>query len=279
MPNGQQRRLAPDDVFHVRGLSSDGITGYSVIELLAPSTGTDLAAAEYAARWFAGGCTIQNVLQIPGHLKGPARDQAIKDWDRISAGLGRTGKSGILYDGVTVSQLGFDAEKSQLLQAREFGLIVCADVLNLPPHKLGHPARTSYSSLEQENAAFLSESLEPWLQEFETEAYLKLLSPSEQETESHFCEFNRAALLQSDLAARYAAYAIGKTHGWLSTNDIRRKENLPGIGPAGDVYREQLNTAPAGEPANTEQGDDDDPGTDDRLPQRNGNPSGATAGA
>lgn len=285
---GSPRRLPADDVFHVRGLSSDGITGYSVIELLAPSTGTDLAASEYAARWFAGGCQLQNVLLVPGHLKGQARDQAVKDWDKISAGIGKVGKTGVLYDGVDIKSITTDAEKSQLLQAREFGLITCANVLNLPPHKLGHPARTSYSSLEQENAAFLSESLEPWLQEFETEAYFKLLSPSEQETESHFIEFNRAALLLPDLAARYAAYSVGRTHGWLSVNDIRRKENMPGIGPAGDIYLQQLNTAPAGqagdddanddpEDGNTEE--DDDAGTDNRLSNGHGNPRGVAAGA
>lgn len=264
LPTGEPRKLPADDVFHVRGLSDDGLIGHSVIELLAPSTGTSLAADEYAARWFAGGCQLANVIKIPAHLKQDAIQQMLKDWGKISEGLGRTGKTGVLYDGAEIQQLGTDAEKSQLLQAREFGLITCANVLNIPPHKLGHPARTSYASLEQENAAFLSESLEPWLQEFESEAFLKLLSPSEQEDESHFMEFNRAALLKPDLAARYTAYATGRTHGWLSINDIRRAENLPGIGPDGDVYLQQLNMAPAGEPEQpTDDPEPDEPGDDD----------------
>lgn len=254
---GQPRRIPADDVFHVRGLSSDGLVGYSVIELLAPSTGTSLAADEYAARWFAGGCQLANVLKIPAHLKQDAIDNMLKDWSKISEGLGRTGKTGVLYDGADLMQLGTDAEKSQLLQAREFGLITCANVLNIPPHKLGHPARTSYASLEQENAAFLSESLEPWLLEFEEEAYFKLLALSEQEMETHFVEFNRAALLKPDMAARATIYASARQWGWLSVNDIRRKENLPGIGPDGDVYLQPANMAPAGDPDNG----NDDPGS------------------
>ena len=44
--------------------------------------------------------------------------------------------------------------------------------------------------------------------------------------------------------------------GWWSVNDIRRLENLNGIGPEGDVYLQPLNMTradgvgpPAGEPA------------------------------
>jgi hypothetical protein len=43
--------------------------------------------------------------------------------------------------------------------------------------------------------------------------------------------------MRAELAARYAAYLQARQAGWLSVNDIRRKENEPGIGPAGDEYQ------------------------------------------
>lgn len=241
---GQPRKLRPEDVYHVRGLSStDGITGQSVIELLAPSIAPGIAATEFASNWFAGGCQLQNVLLIPAHLKGPAREQALKDWGKISEGLGKTGKTGALYDGVDLKTLSTDAEKAQLLQAREFDLIACANVLGVPAHKVGHPARTSYNSLEQENAAFLSESLEPWLTEFEEEANTKLLSLVEQESESHFVEFNRAALLKPDLPTRFTAYATALQNGFMTPNEVRQRENMPRIEGGDDIMR-PLNQAP-----------------------------------
>jgi hypothetical protein len=43
-----------------------------------------------------------------------------------------------------------------------------------------------------------------------------------------------------------AGYAQGRQWGWWSVNDIRRLENLNGIGPEGDVYLQPLNMTRAG---------------------------------
>lgn len=263
MPDGSPRTLLSADVFHARGLSDDGITGLDPLRTLAPSLGINIAADEFAARWFAGGCLLSSVLKVPAGMKPEARNQALKDWSKISGSLGRAGKTGVLYDGLELQELGTDVEKNQLLQSREFGLVSTGNATGVDPSKLGHSAKTSYASLEVAQQAFLSESLDPLLCEIEAEAFAKLLSPSEQEDESHFVEFARQSLLKPDLAARYAAYSVGRTHGWLSVNDVRKAENMPSIGPAGDIYTQQLNVAPAGDPPPEPEEDQTDDDADD----------------
>jgi hypothetical protein len=56
---------------------------------------------------------------------------------------------------------------------------------------------------------------------------------------------NVDALLRGDTASRYAAYAIGKQWGFLSTNDIHARENMPPV-DGGDTYWQPLNFVPAG---------------------------------
>jgi HK97 family phage portal protein len=243
---GEQRKLPAEDVLHVHGLGFDGLKGYSIVEVLAEAIGGDIAPAEYAHRFFGEGANAAGILMIPGHLKGDAIKNAIKDFEQIATGVKRQHKVGLLQDGVKWQPMTINGEQAQLLGAREFGLLTIANVLSLPPHKLGHPARTSYSSLESENQSFLDDSLERWLVEWESECEDKLLSEPEKEADSHFIEFNRAALLRADLNSRYRAYATGRQWGWLSRNDIRAKENEPPI-EGGDDYLTPSNMTPVGQ--------------------------------
>jgi hypothetical protein len=41
-------------------------------------------------------------------------------------------------------------------------------------------------------------------------------------------------------------YANGRMWGWLSANDIRKLENLPSLGPEGDIYLQPANYLKAG---------------------------------
>ena len=61
----------------------------------------------------------------------------------------------------------------------------------------------------------------------------------------------QALLLRGDFAGRMQGYAQARQWGWLSVNDIRRLENLNGIGEPGDVYLQPLNMARAGDPPPT----------------------------
>jgi phage portal protein BeeE len=68
-----------------------------------------------------------------------------------------------------------------------------------------------------------------------------------------YVEFNVDGLLRGDLKSRYDAYAVGRQWGWLSTNDIRSRENLEPV-PDGDTdYLQPLNMVPRGQdPQGTE---------------------------
>ena len=73
-----------------------------------------------------------------------------------------------------------------------------------------------------------------------------LLTPESRKT--FFIEHDLAGLLRGDLKTRYEAYAIGRTGGWLSPNEIRGWENLSEI-DGGDSFIEPLNFKPLSEPA------------------------------
>ncbi len=59
-------------------------------------------------------------------------------------------------------------------------------------------------------------------------------------------QFNLAGLLRGDIKTRAAFYAMGRQWGWFSINDVRELEDMPDIGPDGDVYLSPMNMLPAG---------------------------------
>jgi phage portal protein BeeE len=64
---------------------------------------------------------------------------------------------------------------------------------------------------------------------------MSLLDPSEYGV--YFWEHNIEGLLRGDIAARYAAYVMGKRNGFLNADEIRDQENLNPIpGGLGQEY-------------------------------------------
>jgi hypothetical protein len=59
----------------------------------------------------------------------------------------------------------------------------------------------------------------------------------------YYAEFLLDALLRGDTEARYGAYARGRQWGWLSPNDVRKRENMNPI-DGGDQYHIPLNMVP-----------------------------------
>jgi hypothetical protein len=108
---------------------------------------------------------------------------------------------------------------------------------------IGDLDRATFSNIEHQGMEFLQFSLGPWLRQIEQSIHAQMMRSAERQT--YFVEHVRDAILQADTATRYAAYAVGRQWGWLSTNDVRELENMNPI-DNGDVYLTPLNMVEAG---------------------------------
>jgi HK97 family phage portal protein len=241
------------NVFHLRGLGWDGLTGYSVVRMARESLGLTAATERFGARWFGSGSRPSGVLEHPGRLSDDARTRLRTDWERLHSGPTSSQRVAILEEGLKFSPMSVPPEDAQFLATRKFQIEEVARWFNLPPSKLRVSEGGSYASLEQDNLQFLAETLRPWLVRIEQEIASKLLSPIEQS--SLYAEHLVEGLLRADQSTRYTAYATARNWGWLSVNEIRARENLDPI-EGGDHYLQPLNmqdleTAPTAAPAAT----------------------------
>jgi hypothetical protein len=135
-------------------------------------------------------------------------------------------------------------QEGQLVEARQAIVLDICRFYRVPPWMVGVLEKSSYASLEAQSVAFYQQTLQPWVVKLEQEWASKLLLESEKPTLE--IRLNLDAFLRATTTERYAAYQQGRQGGWLSINDVRRKEGLPPI-PGGDTYLSPLNMSPVGD--------------------------------
>lgn len=247
-PGMPERIMMPDEVWHLRVTPIiDGLVGTSPIEANKEAIAAALALQDYAARFFKNDATPPFIIKNPGNFKDDTSKQNfLNAWARWLGGKNRH-KPGVLEYGMEFERVGVDNEQAQFLETRKEQAVDITRIWRIPPHKVGILDRATFSNIEQQSLEFVIDTLLPWLRLIEKSVNKHLIVNSDR----FFFEFNVAGLLRGDLKARYEAYAQGRNWGWLSVNDIRRLENMNGIGGDGDIYLQPLNMQEAGAPDRT----------------------------
>lgn len=242
MPDNSLVTLRGDRVWHLRGWSSDGLIGYSPIQVHRQAIGLGIAAEEYGARFFGNDARPGGVLVHPGKLRDDSAKRLQKAWHENYGGLGQSHRTAVLEEGVTYQTIGIAPDDAQFLETRKFQVSEIARIFGVPPHKIGDLDRATFSNIEHQAIEFVTDSLQPWLVRWEQSIRLQLMT--EQERARYYPEFLVDSLLRGDTVTRYQAYAVARQNGWMSANDIRKLENMNEI-DGGDVYLVPLNMVPA----------------------------------
>lgn len=226
--------LKKSEVLHVPGLGFDGLIGYSPIAMAKNAVGMTLATEEYGASFFANGANPGGVLEHPGILKDPSK---VRDsWNQVYQGTNNSHKVAVLEEGMSYKTIGIPPNEAQFLETRKFQINEIARLYRIPPHMVGDLEKSSFSNIEQQSLEFVKYTLDPWVVRFEQAFQKALLLPDEKKT--YFIKFNVDGLLRGDYQSRMNGYAIGRQNGWLSTNDIRRLEDMNPLSKeeGGDLY-------------------------------------------
>jgi HK97 family phage portal protein len=241
LSDGSGVTLSYDRVFHIPGLGSDGLVGYSPIRMSREAIGLSLAAEEFGSRFFGNGAQLSGVLEHPGKLGDKAVEHLRESFEEKYTGLSRAHRLMILEEGMKYNRIGIPPEDAQFLETRKFQLNEIARIFRVPPHLIGDLDRATFSNIEHQSIEFVVHTLRPWLVRWEQAIIMKLLTPLERRR--FFAEFVVDGLLRGDVKSRYDAYAVGRQNGWLSANDIRNLENMNPI-DGGDAYLVNGNMMP-----------------------------------
>lgn len=239
--NGQKVDLPPERVLHISCLG-DGMIGWSPIRLARESIGLGLATERFGARFFGAGAIPGFVLQHPGELTDLARDNLRRGWMTKHGHHDSSHSLAILEEGMTAEKIGIPPEDAQFLETRKFQVVEVARWYNVPLYMLADLERATFDNIEQQKIDFWTNTMRPWLVNWEQELNRKLFPRGDA-----FAKFNISGALRGDLESQYKAFAIGRNWGWLSVNDIRLLLDMDPLEPdIGDQYLNPLNMVPAG---------------------------------
>jgi HK97 family phage portal protein len=243
LKGGRYEYYSSAEIFHLRGMSLDGVTGLSVLSHMRESLGLAIRSEQAGASLMKNGQFVSGVLKHKNKLSPEA-------YGRLKTSLSETGGSGsagatrILEEGMEWESVSMSARDLQFLEQRDFQRYDIAMFFGVPPHMLGATEKqTSWGSgIEQQGIGFVTYTLNDWLRSWEEAIKRDLIA--EREWETLDARFYTQGLMRGDVKTRTAYYIAARQWGWLNPNEIRALEDMnPRTDDGGDEYAEPPNTA------------------------------------
>jgi HK97 family phage portal protein len=227
--------LSGDEMLHISGsiIMPGEFRGKSPIDTLKENIGLAISLESFAARFFGQGTLTQGVIEYPGALTAEQAENLARSFDRQHKGFRKAHKTGILSGGAVFKPTTIANDQAQMLDSRRLAVEDVARAYRVPTDMIGlNNGGQSYNSIEQKQIAFVTHTLRPWLAKLE-DAFSTLL------IDGAYLAFSTDDLLRGDYATRIEGYSKLLQNGVLSTNEVRRKENMRPI-EGGDVVRVPL---------------------------------------
>jgi len=242
-PSNEVVWLSRFEISHGWLVSGDGYTGLSPIDQNKEAVGLALAAEEYGARIMGNGAVVSGVLTLPAaaYANPELRAAAKLSWQEAHEGLGKVGKTAVLPSDTKFEPISMTSTDAQWIEMRKLQVEEICRIYGVPPELVQHtsPVSSWGTGVEQRFMAFLATTIDPMLVADEQVMQRDLFTP--EEFDVVWPQYNRAALLRTDLLTRYRAYAIGRQWGWLTVNKILEKEDENPVGAEGDVLLDPMN--------------------------------------
>ena len=188
-----------DQIFHLRWLSQDGITGYVPTTLSRDAIALARATELHAGAYFGNGARPGTVIETDQPLKPETMERLRRSWEDVHRGSDKYAKTAVMPHGTHVKEYGgVNNETAQLLQSRRFQVEEVARVYRVPAHLIGNLENVRFSTVEQSAIDFVTFSLIPHLRRWEMASRRDLVVDDKQ----YFVEFDVNALMAGDYAAR-----------------------------------------------------------------------------
>jgi len=220
-PSAGERLFRSDEIFHVKNLVLDGVTGQSPVALLRNSIGEAMAAQDYASRFWSNSARPDFILSRPIGAP-PLKEQAIKNlreaFEDRHQGTEHAHRLGIVEYGTDVKVLGMPLKDAEMLASRQFKRGEIASIWRIPPYKINEMGRATWGNLKEQKDLFYTEAMLPIIVSIE-QAISRDLIPV-QDRSVYYAKFDADAILRGNAGDRWDEFTSALEHGALCINDV-----------------------------------------------------------
>lgn len=242
--NGKKVTLEQSDVFHLIGLTLDGVHGVSPITFARETIGLAMSMEDHGANVFRNGAQVSSVLKHP--LKLGVEGQAVlrASLEDFRSGGANEAKTMILEEGMDYAPIAMTAQDAQWIESRKLSRSEIAMFFGVPPSMIGDNTGSDSNwgtGLEQKSNGFVAYGLEDHLTMWEEAIAFDLIADDDPDL---YARFNRSALARGDIKTRTEAMTKRLQWGVTSPDEERALEDWnPRPDGDGGIYYDPPNTA------------------------------------
>jgi len=211
------------EILHIKGLSSNGLVGKSVIEHASQDFGLALAAQTFASKFFGNGMNLGGWIESEKGIGDPAFKRLQEQLKDFKGPLNSHGTP-IFDNGQVFKPHTIKAKDTMMIEVRSFEIQEVSRWFRIPQHLLQNLDKATFSNIEHQDLQFVKYTLLSWVKKFEQELNRKLLREDEKSTTTF--KFNMDIFLRADTKTRFEAHQKGILAGWLTRDEARRIENM-----------------------------------------------------
>lgn len=242
---GATRTIYHSDMIRTRNLSFDGgVYGQSIVAIVSEVFGLALATQEAAARAYKNGAHINGYFTSSGAMGRERAELNKEELNRSISSVVNAGQTGII-DGLSWVPIERNIEDLQLIEARKQIDLELAQMFRIPVYKLGMSDGEKAANIAEQEQSYISNTLIQYTKPLEQHMDRVLLSDVEKKFYRIRFDFSKQS--EPDEKVRGDYYKNAVTNGWMTPNEVRKREELPPSTQDGaDELRFPLNTGVIG---------------------------------
>ena len=234
--NGSHELISPMDLLIIPAFRH-----ISPIALHRETLGQSIAQTEFASKFFKQGATSRGFFSTDHVFQDEQTRKANEaDLQNATTGLKNAHKPPLFGANIKYNSMAIPQRDAQYVETTKLTAQQICSIYGVPPFKIQLDTNQTYSNTEQQNIAYVVDTIVPWQTRIEHELNQKLL-PSRDT--SIYTKIHEQALLRGDIQARGEYYDKMLKNGTFTINDVREKEDMNPV-EGGDVNLVQVNQIP-----------------------------------
>lgn len=227
-PGKREEVLLFDEVFKVRGLSVDGVTGVSFVEFAARTMRLSNAMEEYQLKHYTKGGAPRGVLQHRVEMGPEQRKKLETEFQGKVSGMENMFSTPVLPPSLEWKQIGVSDKDAETLGKMQFQLGEYERWSGVPAHVIADLMRSTNNNIEEQAIEYVMYCLNAWGTRFEQSVVRDLITHPGKYRAEHLWD----ALLKGRTKDRFEAYNLA---WWMSINEKRQRENMNPVDGGDDL--------------------------------------------
>jgi len=221
-------RIKDEDILYLMGLTRNGWWGENPIDLLRDAFGLAIAGQEASGSTFRNAGRPGLLLEAPRGAFRTAKEaqEFLSSFNSAHEGLDKQGKTGMIREGMKAQVLPNDTNTTGYVHQRQFQRESMAMIFLLES-VFGDNTGSTYKSVTERNAAYVTNCLGRWINKIEDECSAKLLSERQKKVKTYCYKMDTGCMFKHDKQAIAQYTSSLFQQGAVTPNEIRELHGLP----------------------------------------------------